>query len=243
MVHSSTSIRKNLAAPPGFNPRSVPIAQRCDDQARVAEHLFDANVLRQHFASPPPWTPEITDENRYVLASNIIAQREAEGLITEAAILLPLVMQPNGLNVLLTQRTEHLHDHAGQISFPGGRKDHADESIITTALRESEEEIGLSSDHIDVIGTMPEYLTVSGYRVTPVVALVEPPRAYRPDPFEVADVFEVPLPFLMNPANHEIRVWHSDEGSRRFYAIPYADRFIWGATAGMLRNLYHLLKA
>ncbi len=243
MVNSSASIRKSLAAPPGFNPRNVPIAHRCEDQARVAEHLFDPNVLRRHFATPPPWAPEITDENRHVMASNIIAQREAEGLITEAAILLPLVMQPNGLNVLLTQRTEHLHDHAGQISFPGGRKDFADESIITTALRESEEEIGLPSDHIDVIGTMPEYLTVSGYRVTPVVALVEPPSAYHLDPFEVADVFEVPLPFLMNPANHEIRVWHSDEGSRRFYAIPYADRFIWGATAGMLRNLYHLLKA
>ncbi|WP_286225765.1 CoA pyrophosphatase [Polynucleobacter sp. HIN7] len=243
MVHSSTSIKKSLAAPPSFNPRRVPIAHRCEDQARVAEHLFDAKALRRHFAAPPAWTPEITDENRHVIASDIIAQREAEGLITEAAILLALVMQPNGLNVLLTQRTDHLHDHAGQISFPGGRKDHADESIISTALRESEEEIGLSSDHIDVIGTMPEYLTVSGYRVTPVVALVEPPRAYRPDPFEVADVFEVPLPFLMNPANHEVRVWHSDEGSRRFYAIPYADRFIWGATAGMLRNLYHLLKA
>ena len=210
---------------------------------RVSDHLFDAKALRAHFASPPSWTPEITDENRHVMASNIIAQREAEGFMTQAAILLPLVKQPTGLHVLLTQRTEHLHDHAGQISFPGGRKDHDDESIIGTALRESEEEIGLSSNHIDVIGTMPEYLTVSGYRVTPVVALIEPPKAYRPDPFEVADVFEVPLSFLMNPANHEIRIWHSDEGSRRFYAIPYADRFIWGATAGMLRNLYHLLKA
>ena len=243
MVHSSASIKKSLAAPPGFNPRSVPIAQRCDDQTRVSDHLFDANVLRQHFASPPPWTPEITDENRYVLASNIIAQREAGSEPTPASVLIPVVMYESELKILLTQPTSHLHDHPGQISFPGGRKDHADESIISTALRESEEEIGLSSDHIDVIGTMPEYLTVSGYRVTPVVALVEPPRAYRPDPFEVADVFEVPLPFLMNPANHEIRVWHSDEGSRRFYAIPYADRFIWGATAGMLRNLYHLLKA
>ncbi|MFM8257420.1 CoA pyrophosphatase [Polynucleobacter sp. MWH-UH24A] len=243
MVNSSASIRKSLAAPPHFNPRSVPISHRCEDQTRVSDHLFNANVLRQRFASPPAWTPEITDENRHVIASNIIAQREAEGLTTEAAILLPIVMQSNGLHVLLTQRTEHLHDHAGQISFPGGRKDFADESIITTALRESEEEIGLPSDHIDVIGTMPEYLTVSGYRVTPVVALVAPPQAYRPDPFEVADVFEVPLSFLMNPANHEVRVWHSDEGSRRFYAIPYADRFIWGATAGMLRNLYHLLKA
>jgi 8-oxo-dGTP pyrophosphatase MutT (NUDIX family) len=158
-------------------------------------------------------------------------------------VLMPLIMQGDGLQVLLTQRTEHLHDHAGQISFPGGRMEERDESMIDTALRESEEEIGLSRAHIDVIGTLPEYLTVSGYRVTPVVALVRPVARYQPDPYEVADVFEVPLQFLMNPANHEIRVWQSQEGARRFYAIPYAERFIWGATAGMLRNLYHLLKA
>jgi 8-oxo-dGTP pyrophosphatase MutT (NUDIX family) len=152
-------------------------------------------------------------------------------------------MQASGLHVLLTQRTDHLHDHAGQISFPGGRMDEGDESLVATAIRESEEEIGLPSQSIEVLGLLPEYLTVSGYQVTPVVALVKPIPQYRPDPFEVADVFEVPLRFLMDPANHEIRVWQGPEGSRRFYAMPYADRFIWGATAGMLRNLYHLLKA
>jgi 8-oxo-dGTP pyrophosphatase MutT (NUDIX family) len=121
--------------------------------------------------------------------------------------------------------------------------DEGDESIVATALRESQEEIGLASVHVEVIGSLPEYLTVSGYRVSPVVALVSPDSKYQPDPFEVADVFEVPLRFLMDPANHEVRVWKSNEGSRRFYAMPYFDRFIWGATAGMLRNLYHLLKA
>lgn len=243
MANPSASIKKSLAAPAGFNPRIVPIMERCEGQPPVPVHRFNAEALKHHFESAPQWSPEITDENRYVMASNIIAQREAEGRMTKAAVLLPLVMQPSGLNVLLTERSAHLHDHAGQISFPGGRMDPEDESIIFTALRESEEEIGLSSQAIDVIGTMPEYLTVSGYRVTPVVALIQPPKAYHPDPFEVADIFEVPLQFLMNPANHEIRVWHSDEGSRRFYAMPFADRFIWGATAGMLRNLYHLLKA
>jgi 8-oxo-dGTP pyrophosphatase MutT (NUDIX family) len=121
--------------------------------------------------------------------------------------------------------------------------DEGDESLVATAIRESEEEIGLPMQSIEVLGLLPEYLTVSGYQVTPVVALVKPILQYRPDPFEVADVFEVPLRFLMDPANHEIRVWQGPEGSRRFYAMPYADRFIWGATAGMLRNLYHLLKA
>ena len=243
MSNMTSPIKKSLAAPPGFNPRIVPVDRRCDDEIQVPNQRLLAQGLRDHFAQAPNWSPEITDENRYVLASNIIAQREQEGLTTKAAVLMPLVMRGEGIQVLLTQRTDHLHDHAGQISFPGGRMDEGDESIIATALRESEEEIGLASAYIEVIGSLPEYLTVSGYRVSPVVALVSPDSKYQPDPFEVADIFEVPLRFLMNPANHEIRVWNSDQESRRFYAMPYFDRFIWGATAGMLRNLYHLLKA
>lgn len=243
MANTLDPSSKSLAAPLGFNPRQVPIEQRCEGQRRVPEELLTAHGLRSHFESHPQWTPEITDENRHVLASNIIARRDEQGITTQAAVLMPIVMQANELSVLLTQRTDHLHDHAGQISFPGGRMDEGDHSIINTAIRESEEEIGLPGSHIEVIGALPEYLTVSGYRVTPVVALVKPIAQYQPDPFEVADVFEVPLRFLMDPANHEIRVWQSTEGSRRFYAMPYAERFIWGATAGMLRNLYHLLKA
>jgi 8-oxo-dGTP pyrophosphatase MutT (NUDIX family) len=111
-----------------------------------------------------------------------------------------------------------------------------------TALRESEEEIGLDPQGVEVIGHLPQYLTVSGYSVTPVVGLVKPQAEYALDAFEVADVFEVPLHFLMDPANHQVRVWESDQGSRRFYSMPYENRFIWGATAGILRNLYHLLK-
>ena len=243
MSNMTSPLKKSLAAPPGFNPRIVPIDRRCGNETRVPNQRLLAQGLREHFAKPPSWSPEITDENRYVLASNIIAQREQEGLTTKAAVLMPLVMRGEGIQVLLTQRTDHLHDHAGQISFPGGRMDEGDESIVATALRESEEEIGLASAHVEVIGSLPEYLTVSGYRVSPVVALVSPDSKYQPDPFEVADIFEVPLRFLMDPANHEVRVWKSDDGARRFYAMPYFDRFIWGATAGMLRNLYHLLKA
>ena len=243
MSNTLDSLKKSLAAPPGFDPRLVPIDRRCIGQKLVPEALFCEDGLRAQFETSPTWTPEITDENRHVLASNIIARKQEQGAITKAAVLMPLVMQSIGLHVLLTQRTDHLHDHAGQISFPGGRMDEGDASIVATAIRESEEEIGLPSQNVEVIGSLPEYLTVSGYQVTPVVALVKPVSQYRPDPFEVADVFEVPLRFLMDPANHEIRVWQSTEGSRRFYAMPYAERFIWGATAGMLRNLYHLLKA
>jgi 8-oxo-dGTP pyrophosphatase MutT (NUDIX family) len=120
--------------------------------------------------------------------------------------------------------------------------DAGDADLYATALRESQEEIGLQPERVEVIGTLPEYLTVSGYRVTPVVALVDPQAHYSVDAFEVADVFDVPMAFLMNPANHQVRVWSGDGERRRFYAMPYQERFIWGATAGMLRNLYHFLK-
>ena len=181
-------------------------------------------------------------ENRHVIASDIIAKRQAAGKVTKAAVLIPLVLKEEGLSVLLTQRTNHLRDHAGQISFPGGRMDPGDIDPNHTALRESAEEIGLDQSRVEIIGHLPQYLTVSGYSVTPVVGLVQAQAEYPLDEFEVADVFEVPLRFLMDPANHQVRVWQSEQGGRRFYAMPYENRFIWGATAGMLRNLYHLLK-
>lgn len=225
-----------------FDPTIVPIERRCDSDPRVAAEALAVNALRQRFLKPLQWTPEITDENRYAMASKIIDERSASGITTHAAVLIPVLQKSAGLSILLTQRTDHLHDHAGQISFPGGRMDAGDRDLHETALRESQEEIGLERDRVEIIGALPEYLTVSGYRVTPVVALVEPQAHYPADAFEVADVFDVPLAFLMDPANHEVRVWNGEEGRRRFYAMPYQERFIWGATAGMLRNLYHFLK-
>jgi 8-oxo-dGTP pyrophosphatase MutT (NUDIX family) len=232
----------NLAAPLGFNAQAVPIHEICGNQALVASVMLDPLQLRHRFKNPPVWEPEITDENRHVIAADIISRREVAGQVTRAAVLIPLLLRPEGLSVLLTQRTDHLHDHAGQISFPGGRMDAADMSPHDTALRESEEEIGLDRSRVEIVGDLPQYLTVSGYSVTPVVGLVKPQAEYVLDTFEVADVFEVPLHFLMDPTNHQVRVWESDQGSRRFYSMPYENRFIWGATAGMLRNLYHLLK-
>ena len=153
-----------------------------------------------------------------------------------------MIIYENELKILLTQRTAHLHDHPGQISFPGGRSDPEDTSAIDTALREAEEEIGLPASRVEVLGSLPHYLTITGYQVTPVVSLVDAGHFYKPDEFEVADVFEVPLSFLLDPANHQVRLWQSEQGGRRFYSMPYENRFIRGATAGMLRNLYHLLK-
>ncbi|MDH6420813.1 8-oxo-dGTP pyrophosphatase MutT (NUDIX family) [Polynucleobacter sphagniphilus] len=232
----------NVAAPLGFDAQAIPIESICTGQVEVPKQMLQPEAIRARLAAPPAWHPEITDENRHVIAADIIARRQAAGKVTRAAVLIPLVLQSEGLAVLLTQRTNHLRDHAGQISFPGGRMDEGDKDAIDTALRESQEEIGLSADHVEIIGCLPEYLTVSGYSVTPIIGLVKPQAEYVLDEFEVADVFEVPLCFLMNPENHQVRVWESAQGSRRFYAMPYENRFIWGATAGMLRNLYHLLK-
>ncbi|MBU3634911.1 CoA pyrophosphatase [Polynucleobacter sp. es-GGE-1] len=232
----------NVAAPPGFNAEAIPIHEVCVNDKKVAPEFLEPVGLKNRLQYPPEWQPEITDENRHVIATDIIAKRQAAGKITRAAVLIPLLLKENGLSVLLTQRTNHLRDHAGQISFPGGRMDPEDLSPDDTALRESQEEIGLDPKRVEIIGYLPQYLTVSGYSVTPVVGLVQAQEEYVLDEFEVADVFEVPLHFLLDPANHQIRLWQSEQGGRRFYSIPYENRFIWGATAGMLRNLYHLLK-
>jgi 8-oxo-dGTP pyrophosphatase MutT (NUDIX family) len=232
----------NVAAPLGFDAEAIPIHMQCSQDPKVSPRVLDPDQLRHRLQHPPQWQPEITDENRHVIAADIIARRQAAGKITQAAVLIPLLLHEGGLSVLLTQRTQHLHDHAGQISFPGGRMDPEDLTPEKTALRESQEEIGLNPANVEIIGHLPEYLTVSGYSVTPVVGLVQAQAEYVHDEFEVADIFEVPLSFLMDPANHQVRIWQSEQGMRRFYAMPYRNRFIWGATAGMLRNLYHLLK-
>jgi 8-oxo-dGTP pyrophosphatase MutT (NUDIX family) len=157
--------------------------------------------------------------------------------LTAAAVLFPIVLRERGNTVLLTQRTAHLKDHAGQISFPGGRVEESDQSSLHTALRETEEEVGLARQHIDPIGYLPEYRTGTGFRVTPVVALVRPPFDLQIDPFEVAEAFEVPLDFLLDPANHQRHSIHYQGALRHYFAIPYGDYFIWGATAGMIRSL------
>ena len=161
----------------------------------------------------------------------------ADQPLTPAAVLFPIVLREAGHTVLLTQRTTHLRDHAGQISFPGGRVEDTDPSPTHTALRETEEEIGLARGRIEILGFLPEYRTGTGFRITPVVALVRPPFDLQPDPFEVAEIFEVPLAFLLDPANHQRHSLHYRGALRNYFAMPYGDYFIWGATAGMIRSL------
>lgn len=226
-----------------FDPREVPIVSRDSHMPAVEQSLLTPDGLRLRFTQEKQWQAEVTDENRAALAREGSVKAGRGNELTPAAVLIPLIMYQNELKILLTQRTAHLHDHPGQISFPGGRSDPEDTSAVDTALREAEEEIGLPSNRVEVLGSLPQYLTITGYQVTPVVSLVDAGHAYEPDEFEVADIFEVPMAYLMNPHHHEQRMWQSPQGYRRFYAMPYENKFIWGATAGMLRNLYHFLKA
>lgn len=165
-----------------------------------------------------------------------------DGPKTAAAVLVPLVARPGGLTVLLTQRTAHLKNHAGQISFPGGRCEDVDDGPVATALRESHEEIGLDPSLVDVLGHLDDYVTVTGFTVTPVVGMIRPPFDLTPDPFEVAEVFEVPLSFVLDRSNHQRHTYKVRGRTRAYYAMPHGDRYIWGATAGMLVNLAEVFR-
>lgn len=158
-----------------------------------------------------------------------------------AAVLIGVVPRPDGPTVILTQRAAGLRSHSAQIAFPGGRVDAVDGSPTVTALRETEEEIGLSREKISTLGFLDAYLTGTGYRIVPVVALVRPPFSLTLNPHEVDTAFETPLSFLLDPANHrrEGREWKGV--FRTYYAMPFGDRYIWGATAGIIRNLYERL--
>ena len=158
-----------------------------------------------------------------------------------AAVLIPIVDHADGLTVLLTERAQALRHHAGQIAFPGGRVEPGDEGPVAAALRESSEEIGLAPDRVEVLGFLADHWVMTGYRVTPVVGLVRPGASLRIDPTEVASVFEVPLAFVLDPANHRLRNRPLGGGMVEVYEMPYREHHIWGATAGMLASLSRLI--
>jgi 8-oxo-dGTP pyrophosphatase MutT (NUDIX family) len=163
--------------------------------------------------------------------------------LTPAAVLVPIVIREPEPTVLLTRRTDHLYDHAGQVSFPGGRVDPGDRDAEAAALRETEEEIGLPRRHVRLVGQLDTYVTRTGFEVTPMVGLVAPPFPIEPDSFEVAEVFEVPLGLFLDPANCETHSRHFQGKERYFYVFRHGDYQIWGATAGMLVNLAQVLTA
>jgi 8-oxo-dGTP pyrophosphatase MutT (NUDIX family) len=163
--------------------------------------------------------------------------------LTPAAVLVPLIVRETGLTVLLTQRTAHLRDHAGQIAFPGGRCEEQDASPVETALREAREEVGLERSQVEVLGLLPEYRTGTGFSIIPVVGLVHPPLNLKLDDFEVAEAFETPLDFLLDPVNHQRHSIEYEGSQREYYAMPWEGYYIWGATAGMLVSLQRFLTA
>ena len=237
-----------LSKLPSFDPRRVPIIGVDDHLPAIAADQLTPQALQARFDRPPVWTPEVVREP-------IFTERQPQ----QAAVLLALVMRgPTGQTpyVLLTQRAAHMKTHSGQVAFPGGKVDPQDASVQAAALREAHEEVGLHPRHVQVLGQLPVYLTGTAYHVTPVVALVSSDMQLQANADEVADVFEVPLAFLMNPAHHRRHHFEVNGVTRQWFSMPYSEtrpgtqaepqtveRFIWGATAGMMRNFYRFLAA
>lgn len=195
--------------------------------------MITASLIRQRFANADDLVPDVAQ----------VVEPGAPTLpLIAAAVLVPIVVRPSGLTVLLTQRTAHLRDHAGQVSFPGGRCETADATPVHTALREAQEEVGVDPAQVEILGCLPEYLTSTGFHVTPVVGLVTPPLNLHLDDFEVAEAFEPPLEFLLDPANHRReQITHRGE-LREYWAMPWKGYYIWGATAGMLVSLHRFMR-
>ena len=233
-----------------FDPRTIPTLPADEGLPSVPEAHLQPHALRQRFLAPPVWAPDVHTD-RWIQAEHTVP----------AAVLIPLVWRPGqslagqAPRVLLTQRTEHLKKHAGQISFPGGRAEPDDASLVATALREAQEEVGLAPERVEVLGSLPTYVTGTGFEVTPVVGLIQAQAheqaelQLQPDAGEVAHVFEVPLHFLMDPANHQRHSVEFQGRALSYFSMPWRaqplepEYFIWGATAAMLRNFYRFLAA
>lgn len=232
---SAIDLSTSLSKLPNFDPRAVPVVGVDAHLPAVAASRLSPEFLRQRFVAPPIWQPELLADPRV-----------SESVRVPASVLVPVVQRPRP-SVLLTQRTKHLSTHSGQIAFPGGKQDATDVDLRATALREAREEVGLMPEFVDVLGTLPVYSTGTGFAITPVIALVREGFSLDRNMYEVDEVFEVPLEFLMNPANHCRHVFETPAGRREWLSMPYQDgateRFIWGATAGMLRNFYRFLSA
>ena len=225
----------SMSALPDFDPRRVPVLGVDAHLPAVPASAQTPEALRQRFALPPVWQPEVVQERSF--SSRVPAH---------ASVLLPIVMREQPM-MLLTERTLHLSTHSGQVAFPGGRADPQDASPAATALREAWEEVGLEARFVEVLGVLPAYVTGSSFIIAPVVALVHPECVLHANPGEVAEMFEVPLAFLLDPAHHQRHAFDWQGVRREWFSMPYQDgaknHFIWGATAGMLRNFYRFMRA
>lgn len=237
---------RSVSNPLTFDPRNVPIWRIDDDLPAVPTAHWRPDALKHRFAQPPIWQPEVLRETSFSTRAP-----------AQAAVLVPIVMRGPDFSestVLLTQRAKHMSTHSGQIAFPGGKVDPQDTNRHATALREAHEEVGLHPQHVEIIGELPVYVTGTAFWVTPVIGLVSPGFELMANADEVQDVFEVPLSFLMNPAHHRRHQFEWQGAQRQWFSMPYqesrwsvsgqidhVERFIWGATAAMLRNFYRFL--
>lgn len=220
-----------------FDPKAQPVVPGTPLPSLPPACLTLAHI-RQAFNQPSPWQVEP------LFAPAFAPDQRAHAGARRAAVLMPLVQRADGLHVLFTRRAEHLHHHAGQVSFPGGCIEPGDADPIAAALRETSEEIGVDARFVQVLGTQPELLTTTGFLMTPVVATLQAGFHVQAQDSEVAEIFEVPLTVLMDPAHYQLHHLQTQWGhGRYFYAIPWESHFIWGATAILMRNFYHFLAA
>ena len=230
-----SSVIASVSNLPDFDPRLVPVLEMDDHLPAVPADRQTPQSLRSRFAHPPIWEPEVVLEKKFM-----------DRAPAHASVLLAIVMREQPM-VLLTERTAHLSTHSGQVAFPGGRADPQDATPAATALREAHEEVGLAPEFVDVLGNLATYVTGSSFIITPVVALVRPDCVLAPNPYEVADIFEVPLAFLLDPSNHRRHVFDRDGVHREWFSMPYPvgpeHPFIWRETAGMVQNDYRYMQA
>lgn len=208
---------------------------RVDDDPPYSPAGFARRVAERLAAPPAEALSPVPGAGDHVLNPGFVM---GPGPYRDAAVLIPVVAREPDATMLLTLRTPHLSAHAGQIAFPGGKIDPDDESATAAALREAEEEIGLARSFVTPIGALAPYFTGTGYRIVPIVAMVDPAHHLTINPHEVADAFEVPLPFLMSPGNHRQGSREFRGALRYFYEMPFGERYIWGVTAGIIRGLY-----
>jgi 8-oxo-dGTP pyrophosphatase MutT (NUDIX family) len=232
------SQKKRIAVAPGFDPQTQPIVPTCQSLPPLAAAAMQLDFICSAFNRAVEWNVEPVFQGAFHVESLHLKD------IIEAAVFFPLVQRSSGLHVIFTRRASHLYDHAGQISFPGGRIEPTDLDAVAAALRETQEEIGVDPKFVQVIGTQPCFLTSTRFTMKPIIGFVRPGFTIEPDRTEVAEVFEVPLSFLMDPGNHHLHKANLPDGGHRYYfSVSWGPYFIWGATAALIRNFYHYLAA